>query len=150
MDRGFQHGVEAPENRHGEYHVPVLTPDVEVAEKVVGDSPDEVGNGAQLGILHLWFPLPDVLPAGTYVPQARIGCPCRACQTEATFVQGFRCSSAAHIGLGGSHDSLAAVLRLASLRLRDCRWLSAHASHLVWPGMAGLLQSRHLLASLAF
>ena len=41
---GFQHGVQAPEDGHGEYHVPVLAPDVEVSEQVVCDSPDEVGD----------------------------------------------------------------------------------------------------------
>ena len=40
---GFQHGVEAPEDGHGEDDVAVFAPDVDVAEVVVSDSPDEVG-----------------------------------------------------------------------------------------------------------
>ena len=44
---------------------------------------------------------------------------------------------------------MAAALRLASLRLRDCRWCSAHVGHLVCPLMAGAGQFRHLPLSLA-
>ena len=44
---------------------------------------------------------------------------------------------------------LVMALRLASLRLRDCRWASAQVGHRVWPRMAGLLQFRHLPSSLA-
>ena len=44
---------------------------------------------------------------------------------------------------------LVMALRLASLRLRDCRWASAQVGHRVWPRMAGLLQFRYLPSSLA-
>ena len=44
---------------------------------------------------------------------------------------------------------LAAALRLASLRLRDCRWASAQILHRDSPGIAGLLQFWHLPSSLA-
>ena len=53
---GFQDGVEAPEDGHGEYDVTVLAPDVDVAEVVVGDSPDEVGYLAELGVLQGFSP----------------------------------------------------------------------------------------------
>ena len=46
---GLQDGVEAPEDGHRDDDVAVLAPDVEVAEEVVGDSPDEVGYLAELG-----------------------------------------------------------------------------------------------------
>ena len=45
---------------------------------------------------------------------------------------------------------LAAALRLASLRLRDCRWCSAQVGQRVWLSIAGSLQFRHWLSSLAF
>lgn len=49
---GLKHGIQASENRYGKDHVPVLARDIEITEEVVCDSPDEVGNLAQLGILH--------------------------------------------------------------------------------------------------
>ena len=42
------------------------------------------------------------------------------------------------------------AFRLASLRLRDCRWCSAHVGQRVWLRIAGLLQFRHWPSSLAF
>ena len=39
---------------------------------------------------------------------------------------------------------------MASLRLRDCRWASAHVGQRVWLRIAGSLQFRHLPSSLAF
>ena len=51
--------------------------------------------------------------------------------------------------LSAAGIALAAALRLASLRLRDCRCCSAQVSHRDWPGIAGLLQFLHLPSSLA-
>ena len=42
--------------------------------------------------------------------------------------------------LSAAGIALAAALRLAPLRLRDCRWFSAQVVQRVWPGMASLLQ----------
>src|SRR5664280_2880953 len=39
----LQHGVEAPQNRHGEDDVAVLAAHVQVAEHIVCDSPDKIG-----------------------------------------------------------------------------------------------------------
>ena len=39
---GFQYGVQAPEDGHGEDDVPVLAPHVYIVGVVVGDSPDEI------------------------------------------------------------------------------------------------------------
>ena len=44
---------------------------------------------------------------------------------------------------------MAAALRLASLRLRDCRWCSTQLGQRVWPGMAGAGQLLHLPVALA-
>ena len=85
-------------------------------------------------VLHLSFSLPDVIPAGSYVPPERIGCYRQANQTK---------------GYWGC-AALAVALLLASLRLRDCRWATAHVAQRVWPVMAGAGQSRHLPSSLAF
>ena len=52
---GLQHGVQTPEDGHGEDDVAVLASHVEVAEVVVGDSPDEVGYLAELVILQGQF-----------------------------------------------------------------------------------------------
>ena len=52
---GLQHGVEAPEDGHGENHVPVLATHVDVAEQVICDSPNEVGYLAKLGVLQRLF-----------------------------------------------------------------------------------------------
>ena len=52
---GLQHGVEAPEDGHGEDDVAVLAPHVDVAEQVIGYSPDEVGYLAELGVLQGLF-----------------------------------------------------------------------------------------------
>ena len=46
--------------------------------------------------------------------------------------------------------ALAAALRLASLRLRDCRWFSAQVGHRVWPSMAEFVQLLQSPKSLAF
>ena len=48
---GFEHGVEPADDGHGKYHVPVLTPDIEVPKNAVGDVPDEVGYGGELAVL---------------------------------------------------------------------------------------------------
>ena len=45
---------------------------------------------------------------------------------------------------------MAAALRLASLRLRDCRWFSAQVGHRVWPSMAEFVQLLQSPNSLAF
>ena len=49
---GLEHGVEPPQHGHGEDDIPVFAADVEVAQDVVGDAPDEVDDPAQLGWFH--------------------------------------------------------------------------------------------------
>ena len=49
----LQHGVETAQHRHGQDHVAVLAADIDVAQHVVRDVPDEVGNGVQLGLVHI-------------------------------------------------------------------------------------------------
>ena len=46
--------------------------------------------------------------------------------------------------------SYVAERRLASLRLRDCRWFSAQVGHRVWPSMAEFVQFLQSPNSLAF
>ena len=53
---GFEHGVEPAYDGHGEDDVPVLAPHVEVSEVVVGDVPDEVGDGGELAVLQFHIP----------------------------------------------------------------------------------------------
>jgi hypothetical protein len=48
----LQHRVQAAQYGHGEDHVPVLAADVDVAEHVVGDAPDEVGDPVELRLFH--------------------------------------------------------------------------------------------------
>lgn len=49
---GFEHGVEAAEDRHGQDDVAVLAANVEVAEHVVGDAPDEVRDPGDVTVGH--------------------------------------------------------------------------------------------------
>ena len=46
---GFEDGVEAAQNGHGEDDVAVLAADVDVAEDIVGDAPDVVGDPVEVG-----------------------------------------------------------------------------------------------------
>jgi len=48
----LEYCVEPAEHRHRQDHVAVLTADVEVAEHVVGDAPDEVGDPVGITISH--------------------------------------------------------------------------------------------------
>ena len=45
--------VQAPEHGHGKYHVAVLAADVDIAEHVVRDTPDVVGDPVQVGSAHV-------------------------------------------------------------------------------------------------
>ena len=45
--------VKATEDRDGEDHIAVLAPDIEVAEHVVRDAPDVVGDPVQLRLVHV-------------------------------------------------------------------------------------------------
>ena len=53
MDRGFQHGIEVPEYSYRQDGITVFSPHAGVTEEVAGDSPDEVGYLAELGILQV-------------------------------------------------------------------------------------------------
>ena len=46
--RRLEHGVEATEHRHRQDHVAVFAADVEIAENVVGDAPNEVSDPVEL------------------------------------------------------------------------------------------------------
>ena len=48
----LQHGIEAAQHGHRQDDVAVLAADVEVAQHVVGDAPDEVGDPVQLRSFH--------------------------------------------------------------------------------------------------
>ena len=123
---GLQHGVQAPEDGHGENHVPVLAPYVRVPEEVVGDSPDEVGNGAELRVLHSSVPYCRMF-AGGYIRSPGKNRVLLSGLSNGCLLS-FRASSSPRLfisGLGGDHASLAVALRPASLRLRDCLWASA-------------------------
>ena len=56
----------------------------------------------------------------------------------------------AHASLFSCRSTFCFSLRTASLLRRDARCFSAHASHLVWSGMASALQCRHRPSFLAF
>jgi len=45
--RGLQQGIKPTEDDHGEYHIPILAPDIDILEAVVGDEPDE---GDEFGV----------------------------------------------------------------------------------------------------
>ena len=45
--------VEAAQHGHRQDHVAVLAADVEVAQHIVGDAPDEVGDPVQLTLFHV-------------------------------------------------------------------------------------------------
>ena len=49
---GFEEAVEAAQDGHGQDDVAVLAADVDVAEDVVGDAPDEVDNGVMGRSVH--------------------------------------------------------------------------------------------------
>ena len=49
----LEHGVEPAQDGHRQDHVAVLAADVEVAQHVVGDAPDEVGDPVQLALFHV-------------------------------------------------------------------------------------------------
>jgi len=48
----LEHDVETAQDGHGENHVAVLAADVEVAEHVVRDAPEEVGDPVELRWFH--------------------------------------------------------------------------------------------------
>ena len=48
----LQHGIQAAQDGHGEDDVSVLAPDVEVAQDVVGDAPDVVGDPIESALFH--------------------------------------------------------------------------------------------------
>ncbi len=74
----LEQGVEAPQHRHGQDDVAVLAADIQVAQHVVGDAPDEVDDPAQLGWFHR-SPLPHTKQPGDAKEEAAsdesAGCP---------------------------------------------------------------------------
>jgi hypothetical protein len=51
--RGLQHGIETAQHGHGQDHIAILAADINVAQHVVRDVPDEVGDGVQLRLVHI-------------------------------------------------------------------------------------------------
>ena len=49
---GFKQGVEAPKDNHRQDDIAVFTPDEDIAQGVVGDGPDEVGDPVELSLVH--------------------------------------------------------------------------------------------------
>jgi hypothetical protein len=49
----LQDRVEAPQDRHRQDDVAVLAPDVQIAEHIVRDPPDEIGDPGQRRLVHL-------------------------------------------------------------------------------------------------
>jgi len=51
-NRGFQHGIQPAQHGERQDHVAVLAAHIHVAQAVIGDVPDEVGNPLQLQLIH--------------------------------------------------------------------------------------------------
>jgi hypothetical protein len=49
---GLQYGIQPADHRHGQDDVSILAAHVDIAQDVVGDPPDEVGDPAKLVLLH--------------------------------------------------------------------------------------------------
>jgi hypothetical protein len=59
--RRFQDGVEAADDDHGENNVSILATDIHIAQDIVCNAPDEIGNPVQSAVLHVCFLIPEFL-----------------------------------------------------------------------------------------
>ena len=50
----LQEGVQPPYHRHRQNHVPILAANVQIPQHVIRDAPDEVGDPAELRLVHEW------------------------------------------------------------------------------------------------
>ncbi len=50
---GLEHGVETAQHGHGQDDVAILAAHVQVAQDIVGDAPDEVGDPVELSLFHI-------------------------------------------------------------------------------------------------
>ena len=48
----FQHGIQAAEDGHWQDDIAVFAPDKDVAQGVIGNAPDEVGDPGEVGLVH--------------------------------------------------------------------------------------------------
>ncbi len=49
---GFELGIQPPQHGHGQDHIAVFAPHIEVAQHIVGDAPDEVRDPVQVAVAH--------------------------------------------------------------------------------------------------
>ena len=49
----LQHGIEAADDDHRQDDIAVLAADVDIAQDVIGDAPDEIGDPVQLALIHV-------------------------------------------------------------------------------------------------
>ena len=67
-DRGLgllQHRVEAAYDRHRQNHVTIFAAHIDIPQAVVGDVPDEIGDGAELQMIHYSAAFPDFTQASS-------------------------------------------------------------------------------------
>ena len=63
----FQQGIQPPDHRHRQNHVPILAPDIHVAQHVVRDPPDEADDAVVLRVVHSTNPSCRAPPSGSPV-----------------------------------------------------------------------------------
>ena len=60
---GFQHRVETAQHHHRQDHIAILAAHIEIAQRVVGDAPDEVRDPVQITTTHF---IPFYSPCGLF------------------------------------------------------------------------------------
>jgi hypothetical protein len=48
----IQHCIQAPENDHWQDKIAISAANIEIAQDIIGDAPDEVGNPIEVGWFH--------------------------------------------------------------------------------------------------